>query len=514
MVGAIAALGVMVGTALATTAVTAPAAAVTVTEPGPVVHVASGRCLDVNGARTAPGTAVLLYDCHGGANQQWEHTANGELRTYDGTRCLTQPVWSTRTPRLQIDRCTGTERQRWQLTDDGLLVSARSGRCAEGGRGLNTRPVTLATCAVGDRQVWQVQGSPVDGPGEPTDPDPGEPDPGEPGPAPCDTPLCEITEVANDTDVPWGLVQLPDDTVLYGQRDAFGIIAMNADGSDQRQVGTVPGAASTGLEGGVLGLEISPDFADDQWLYVYHSTATDNRVVRFRYDGQLRTDTAEVVIDEIPRARIHNGGRIRFGPDGMLYIATGDVDDPPVAQDLSSLAGKVLRVGPDGSVPEDNPFGDAIWSYGHRNPQGLAFDSEGRLWQQEFGAAAQDETNLIVRGGNYGWPACEGTVGDCDDPDFIAPALTYSPAAASCSGIAVVDDALYVACLRGARLYRAEIDGDTLTNVTQHLVGTYGRMRTVEPSNDGGLWITTSTDDRNPVPNTGDELILHVTLGQ
>ncbi|GIF06991.1 PQQ-dependent sugar dehydrogenase [Actinoplanes siamensis] len=331
----------------------------------------------------------------------------------------------------------------------------------------------------------------------------------------CTNPVCGTTQVTTESDLPWGLVQTPDGTVLYGRRDVFDVVAMNATGGDKHSIGTVPGVQGTNGEGGVLGLAVGPDFTTDRWLYVYHTSATDNRIVRIRYDGTLRTDTLQVLLTGIPRNKYHNGGRLRFGPDGMLYAAAGDGQDPDQAQDLASLGGKVLRLRPDGGVPADNPFaGSYVWSYGHRNPQGLAFDSQGRLWEQEFGNNVMDETNIVVKGGNYGWPACEGTTGDCAASGLIAPVRTYPVAAASCSGIAIVRDVLYIACLRGARLYRAVISGSTLTDVQQYFVGTYGRLRTVEPSIDGNLWLTTSTGgDKDSVPGNSNERVLKVTVG-
>jgi glucose/arabinose dehydrogenase len=334
--------------------------------------------------------------------------------------------------------------------------------------------------------------------------------------ASCTNPVCGTTQVTTERDLPWGLVQIPDGTVLYGRRDLFDIVAMNPDGSGKHSIGTVPGVQGTNGEGGVLGLAVSPDFTTDRWLYIYHTSATDNRIVRIRYDGTLRTDTLQVLVTGIPRNKYHNGGRLRFGPDGMLYAAAGDGQDPDQAQDLTNLGGKVLRLRPDGGVPADNPFaGSYVWSYGHRNPQGLAFDSRGRLWEQEFGNNVMDETNIVVKGGNYGWPACEGTTGDCTGPGLVAPVRTYPVAAGSCSGIAVVRDVLYIACLRGTRLYRAVISGDTLTDVQQYFVGTYGRLRTVEPTIDGNLWLTTSTGgDKDSTPNNSNERIFKVTLGR
>ncbi|MGV9982496.1 PQQ-dependent sugar dehydrogenase, partial [Micromonospora wenchangensis] len=331
----------------------------------------------------------------------------------------------------------------------------------------------------------------------------------------CTSAVCGTTVVTTERDLPWGLVQLPDGTVLYGRRDLFDVVAMNPDGSNKRSIGTVPNVAGTNGEGGVLGLAVSSSFTTDRWLYIYHTTTTDNRIVRIRYDGTLQTGTVQVLLTGIPRNKYHNGGRLRFGPDGMLYAATGDGQSPDRAQDVNDLGGKVLRIRPDGTVPSDNPFGNAVWSYGHRNPQGLAFDSRGRLFEQEFGNNVMDETNIIVRGGNYGWPACEGTTGSCANPNFIAPIRTYPVAEASCSGLAIVRDVLYLGCLRGNRMYRAVISGDTLTDVQQYFVGTYSRLRTVEPTLDGNLWLTTSTGgDKDSIPNNSNERILKVTLGR
>jgi glucose/arabinose dehydrogenase len=246
-----------------------------------------------------------------------------------------------------------------------------------------------------------------------------------------------------------------------------------------------------------------------------HTSPTDNRIIRLKLNGNtLDTGSIQVLVSGILRNKYHNGGRLRFGPDGKLYASTGDGQVASTAQDLNNLAGKVLRLNPDGSVPADNPFGSVVWSYGHRNPQGLAFDSAGRLWEQEFGNSVMDETNLIVRGGNYGWPACEGTSGACGTAGFIAPQRTYSTAAGSCSGIAVVGDALYIGCLRGARMYRAPIVDGRLGTPAQFFVGTYGRIRTLEPDGRGGLWLTTSNKgDKDSAAGNSDERVLRVTLG-
>ena len=331
----------------------------------------------------------------------------------------------------------------------------------------------------------------------------------------CTNPVCSVTTVATERDLPWGLVELPDGSVLYGRRDTHEVVRLDPATGTTTVVGALPGVTGTDGEGGLLGLEVADDFATDPWLYVMHTTTTDNRVVRVRYTGGALSGTPQVLLTGIPRNKYHNGGRLRFGPDGMLYVATGDGQNPQWAQDTANLAGKVLRIAPDGTVPADNPFGNAVWSYGHRNPQGLAFDAQGRLWQQEFGNSLMDETNVVVRGGNYGWPQCEGTSGDCSGPGLVAPALTMPVAQASCSGLAVTGDHLWIACLRGTRLYRATITSDgRLTDVRTLLSGTYGRLRTVEPSADGSLWLTTSTrGDKDSTANNSHERVLRVVPG-
>lgn len=336
----------------------------------------------------------------------------------------------------------------------------------------------------------------------------------------CTNDVCSVSQVATDTDIPWGLVNLPDGTVLYGRRDAQNIVRLDPATGQKTSVGTVPNVQSTDGEGGLMGLALSPTFSTDRWLYVMHTSPTDNRIVRIKYEnGALTLSSLQVLLSGIGRNKFHNGGRLRFGPDGKLYASTGDAQNGAYAQDLNNLAGKVLRLNADGTIPSDNPFGNYVWSYGHRNPQGLAFDSQGRLWEQEFGNSVMDETNLIQRGGNYGWPNCEGTVSQggsgCATAGYIAPKRTYSTAEGSCSGIAVVRDVLYVACARGTRLYREVISGTELTNVQQFFVGTYGRLRTVEPTLDGNLWMTTTNQgDKDSIPDNSNERIFRVVLGQ
>ncbi|MES2832346.1 MAG: PQQ-dependent sugar dehydrogenase [Pseudomonadota bacterium] len=335
----------------------------------------------------------------------------------------------------------------------------------------------------------------------------------------CANAICSVSQVASDTDIPWGLVTLPDGTLLYSRRDAQDIIQINPATGAKTTVGSIPNVQGTDGEGGLLGLAVSSGFpTQDPWLYVYHTSPTDNRIVRVRYqNGVLDGATLEVLLKGIGRNRYHNGGRLRFGPDGKLYATTGDAQNGNFAQDTNHLSGKILRMNANGTPPADNPFGNYVWSYGHRNPQGLAFDSRGRLWSQEFGDA-QDETNLIVKGGNYGWPHCEGATsrsgGGCATAGYIAPKLTYRNVDASCSGIAIVRDALYATCLAGKRLYRSDISGDSLVNVQQFFVGTYDRLRTVEPTIDGNLWMMSSdaAGDKDSVPNNANTRVFKVML--
>ncbi len=331
----------------------------------------------------------------------------------------------------------------------------------------------------------------------------------------CSNPVCDVSQVTTDSDIPWGLATLPDGSILYTRRDAHDIVRLDPKTGLKVTVGTVPNVQSTDGEGGLTGLAIAPTFGTDHWLYVMHTSPTDNRIVRLKLmNDVLDVGSEQVLLSGILRNKFHDGGRLRFGPDGKLYASTGDAQNGDNAQNLASLNGKVLRINPDGTIPSDNPFGTAVWSYGHRNPQGLAFDSQGRLWEQEFGNSVMDETNLIVKGGNYGWPACEGTTGTCETAGFIAPKHTYPTSEGSCSGIAIVKDVVYVACERGTRLYREVISGTSLTNVQQYFVGTYGRLRTVEPAPDGGLWLTTTNQgDKDSIPNNSAEKILHVALG-
>ena len=303
---------------------------------------------------------------------------------------------------------------------------------------------------------------------------------------------------------PWGLVHLPDGSALVSERDTGRIVRIADDGSPAEATG-IDQAAPDG-EGGLLGIAVDPT---GTWLYAYVTTAEDNRVIRMPLEDL--GGTREDVLTGIPKAGIHNGGRIAFGPDGMLYVATGDAGQPELAQDPDSLAGKILRIDPEGAVPAGNPFANSpVWSLGHRNVQGLAFDSEGRLWATEFGSKDADELNLIEPGANYGWPAVEGTG---TDPAYVNPQAQWSPTSlASPSGLAIVNDVAYVASLRGEVLWQVPLVGDRAAAPIALDLGDLGRLRTVEALPDGSLWLMTSNTDGRGDPRDADDRILVLKL--
>jgi glucose/arabinose dehydrogenase len=253
-----------------------------------------------------------------------------------------------------------------------------------------------------------------------------------------------------------------------------------------------------------LGLAVSPGHATDGLVYVFYNTGTESRIARFRTGA-----APEVIVSGIPAAQFHTGGRIAFGPDGRLYATVGDATDGEDAQDPESLAGKILRFDPDGSIPPDNPDpASAVWSLGHRNVEGLTWDADGRLWATEFGEAAIDELNLIEPGGNYGWPRFEGPG---RDSEFIDPLVTWTPAEASPAGITFAAGDLWVAALRGERLWRVPLpDGRTGTPLSL-LEGRFGRLRTVELAPDGSLWIMTSNRDGRGEPSVDDDRIIRIS---
>ncbi|HZM81816.1 MAG TPA: PQQ-dependent sugar dehydrogenase [Candidatus Limnocylindrales bacterium] len=304
--------------------------------------------------------------------------------------------------------------------------------------------------------------------------------------------------VATNLQIPWGMAFLPDGSTLVSERNTARIMRVRP-GTTPTVAATVPGVVPSG-ESGLLGIAVAPTFAQDQWVYAYFTAANDNRIVRFRL---ATPGTQQVLRSGIPKATIHDGGRLAFGPDGMLYAGTGDANNTANAQNLNTLAGKILRMNPDGSVPASgNPFPNSVvYSYGHRNVQGLAWNGS-QLYATEFGQNTFDEVNRIVAGGNYGWPTCEGI---CSNPSFINPIVTWTTAEASPSGAAIANNTLFAAALRGTRLWLVPLGGGS---PTFQLQGTFGRLRTVAVGPDGFLWIATSNRDGRGTPIATDDRIV------
>ena len=321
--------------------------------------------------------------------------------------------------------------------------------------------------------------------------------------------LSKPEEVATGVEVPWGLAFLPDGDALVAERDSARILRIPAGGGAPEPVYEVPGVSAEG-EGGLLGLAVSPDYDSDETVYAYYTASGDNRIVRFQLDG----GDPEVIFDGIARNTYHNGGRIAFGPDGLLYVGTGDAGDTATSQDQQSVNGKILRLTPEGEPASGNPEnGSPVYSSGHRNVQGLAWDAEDRLFAAEFGQNELDEVNLIEPGRNYGWPEVEGE-GDTDGGRFTNPLVTWSTDEASPSGIAIAGDTLFVAALRGERLWTVPLtDGET-GEPRARFEGEYGRLRTVEVAPDGSLWLTTSnTDGRGDVRDDDDRILKFPAAG-
>jgi glucose/arabinose dehydrogenase len=319
-----------------------------------------------------------------------------------------------------------------------------------------------------------------------------------------------VSTLATGLRVPWSFAFLPDGDALVTERDSGRILRVSPEG-EVREVQTLP-EGGVG-EGGLLGVALSPRYEEDRYVYAYMTTASDNRVVRFRIG-----DEPEPVLTGIPVNSYHNGGRIEFGPDGMLYVTTGDAGDTANSQDRGSLGGKILRIAPDGSIPEDNPFPESpVYSLGHRNVQGLAWDARGQLYASEFGQNTWDEANRIEAGENYGWPEVEGEGGT--DRGFVDPITVWPTSEASPSGAEILVDGaipqwegdLFVTALRGESLWRLELDDrGTVTDRERLLEGEVGRVRDVAQAPDGSLWVSTSNRDGRGTPAENDDRIFRL----
>ncbi|MEV3988884.1 PQQ-dependent sugar dehydrogenase [Streptomyces sp. NPDC049837] len=340
---------------------------------------------------------------------------------------------------------------------------------------------------------------------------PGSPSPSAP---PAKGTVRVVSTLTEGLASPWGLAALPDGDLLVSSRDEGTITRIDGESGAKTVIGSVPGVAPAG-EGGLMGLALSPSYASDHLVYAYFTTESDNRIARMLYDekkpaGQ-QLGAPDTVLRGIPKGSVHNGGRIAFGPDKMLYAGTGETGDTGLAQDKNSLGGKILRMTPDGQPAPGNPAADSVvHSYGHRNVQGLAWDSEKRLWAAEFGQNTWDELNLIEPGKNYGWPEVEGKGGR---PGFVDPVAQWEPADASPSGIAFAEGSVWMAGLRGERLWRIPLAGAEPSAAPQaFLEGRYGRLRTVLAAGGNKLWLVTSETDGRGTPEAGDDRILQVEV--
>lgn len=337
------------------------------------------------------------------------------------------------------------------------------------------------------------------------------------GPAPTSTePLApaQPAVVVERLQIPWDIAFLPDGDWLVTERP--GTLRRIHPSAPQTVTRIeVPGGTATRGEGGLLGIALHPDFAKNGWLYLYRTVGSVGRTTcqidRFRLDGDRLVDQ-KTILSGIPGAIYHDGGRLAFGPDKKLYVTTGDATDSDSAQDLQSLGGKILRLNDDGSIPTDNPFQSAVWSYGHRNPQGLVWDGWGMLWSTEHGRSGNttgyDELNRIEKGKNYGWPKIQGpeSVPGMESPIVQSgPGTTWAP-----GGAALVDNRIVFGGLRGEAVYVFDTRQSRPRAVKAMLQGVYGRIRTVAVGPDGFLYLLTSNTDGRGKPTEADDRIIRV----
>lgn len=329
------------------------------------------------------------------------------------------------------------------------------------------------------------------------------------------TKVPRTTVVASSLDIPWGLSFLLDGSLLFTER-AGRVRMIDKNGS----ILVSPVVNLTQVkhigEGGLLGIAAHPNFNDNRFIYLYYTYSsiednTLNRVSRFKLENNRLIDE-EIIVDTIPGASNHNGGRIKFGPDNFLYITTGDAQEPSRSQDKTSLAGKILRVTDEGKTADSNPFGNLVYSYGHRNPQGLAWDNRGRLWATEHGRSGilpgLDEINLIETGKNYGWPTIQGNEQKTgmEKPRLHSGSDTWAPSGATFAG-----ESFFFGGLRGQTLYEAVIKDDLVT-LKEYFKGEFGRIREVVLGPDGFLYVTTSNRDGRGIPKADDDKIIKVNV--
>lgn len=330
-----------------------------------------------------------------------------------------------------------------------------------------------------------------------------------------------VSVVAKNLEVPWALSFLPDGRLLVTER-AGRVRLIEKDGTLQTQpVLTIADVKQTG-ESGLHGIAIHPDFSSKPFVYFYYTYSSSgnnslNKVVRYKFENNSLSEP-KVIVEGIPGAIFHDGGRIKFGPDNMLYITTGDAQNPSLSQDTNSLAGKILRVTDEGQPVSGNPFNNLVYSYGHRNPQGIAWDDSDQLWETEHGpsggglGSGNDEFNKIEIGKNYGWPEIQG---DQSKLGLTPPVIhsgtdTWAPA-----GLVFFKNSFFFGGLRGKALYKVELRSYQVKfeggpKLLTHFKGEFGRIREVVLGPDNMLYITTSNKDGRGDPQADDDRIIRV----
>jgi glucose/arabinose dehydrogenase len=366
--------------------------------------------------------------------------------------------------------------------------------------------VLLAGCSAAAQELTPERTWVPKPEGPPPAEEPGPQLPGEPGPTDSQTPSGpeapgqpdDPSVVATGLALPWGLAVLPDNTAIVGERKTGRVLQVQPERAPVKQLMKIGGIDASG-DGGLLDIALSPAYRQDGLVFAYLTTKTDNRVVRFELGGPVTP-----VITGIPRGATGNGGRLAFGTDGLLYVGTGDAGKPAQAADLRTLAGKVLRVTTFGRPAPGNPNPNSpIFSRGSHNVDGLCLDGRNQVYDTEAGSTA-DEINRISGGGNYGWPSAGSATA-------IGPVRTLAPGTAGVGGCAVIERGLFVAALRGQRLWTIPLDDTGVAGTPRAvLAGTYGRLRTVVAAADGALWLTTSNRDGFGKPVAQDDRVIRI----
>ena len=320
-------------------------------------------------------------------------------------------------------------------------------------------------------------------------------------------PEADVVMVAKNLRIPWEIAFLPNGEMLVTERPG-NLVKFGT----EKTVITIEDTERIG-EGGLQGMALHPDFVQNNFIYLYRTTKNNgrliNQVIRYRLRDTV-LDDKKIILDNIPASKYHDGGRIAFGPDKKLYVTTGDAEQKTRAQDTSYLGGKILRMNDDGTTPTDNPFSNSlVYSYGHRNPQGIAWDGEGKLWATEHGRSiplsGYDELNHIGAGKNYGWPTIQGnaTQAGMETPVINSGAdTTWAPA-----GLLYYAGHLFFTGLRGEALY--EFDPDT-KKITAHFFKEFGRLRAITLGPDGWFYVSTSNTDGRGVARDSDDQIIKI----